>query len=71
MWLPTPTDGAVREFQKLFKLELGLDLSLSEARVAATRLLHLHFYKLYGTSYLKEQINRKNQKPLDAAPPNE
>lgn len=57
MWLPTPSDESVQKLQELLRLELNLDLEYDRARVVATRLLHLHFYKAYGSRYLRTKIN--------------
>ena len=59
MWLPTPTEQSVKEFQDLVRLELGIELNYDQARASATRLLHLYFYKTYGCSYLRAQIDRE------------
>jgi len=61
MWLPTPSDEAVNKFKDLVERETGRTLSDGEARQSATRVLHLVFLKTYGSSYLREEVERERR----------
>ncbi len=61
MWLPTPSDKAVKEFQALVLAHSGLVLEHHQAKASATRLLHLHFIKSYENSSLCKKVDRERR----------
>lgn len=54
MYLPTPTEKSVLDFQKLLKENYGLDVTLHKAKDAATRFLRIHYLLNYAYSYVRE-----------------
>jgi hypothetical protein len=57
MWLPTPSTQAVEQFQALAREEFDLELDMKEARLAATKLLQIHYLLAYAYRDLRSKID--------------
>lgn len=57
MWLPTPTDRAVAEFQTWLLSAYGIECDSLEARRAATSLMHIFTYFAYEHRHLRPEVN--------------
>ncbi len=57
MWLPTPSQNAVLEFQALAKREFSIELDLGSARRVATQILQIHYLLAYAYRDIRPKVD--------------
>lgn len=58
LWLPAPSDDAVRRFQELARDRLGMELDDVSAREEATRVLHMVYLREHVFPSIRQETGR-------------